>query len=125
MKYEELTGKEAREFLINEKGFNSYDSESSKKLNGCTWSTYRRTTFENAKECLCNDRVPQIGVYYYNMNLPDGSYAESYKIEIVNENDLGWFNLDYYGLSFEQLKNDFDKYEASLIRAWEAAWNEN
>lgn len=83
---------------------------------------YRRTKHSNTKECLCNDKTPQIGINGYSFKLPN-STRYSYKIELVQENDLGWVNLSFYGLSEEQLIANLLKYEAALIRAWEATFD--
>ena len=45
-------------------------------------------------------------------------------MEVVQENDLGWIKFEYYGVDEEYLIKNFDKIERSLIRAWEASWNE-
>ena len=46
------------------------------------------------------------------------------KVEVVQENDLGWIDFKYYGVDEDYLIKNFDKIERSLIRAWEASWCE-
>lgn len=82
---------------------------------------YRRTKHNNTKECLCNDKVPQIGIKGYSFNSPDRT-KYSYEIELIQENNLNWVNFSFYGLSEEQLISDLPRYEAALIRAWEASF---
>ena len=83
---------------------------------------YRRTKHNDTKDCLCNDKTPQIGIKGYSFKLPD-STRYSYEIELIQENDLGWVNLSFYGLNEDQLISSLPKYEAALIRAWEATFN--
>lgn len=73
------------------------------------------------KECRTNDKSPQIGVYYYSVEI-NGNVYESYKVEVVQENDIGWINFEYYNLDGAYLIERFDAIEESLIRAWEASW---
>ena len=112
-----------KEYLVKEQGFNPYNSEGNQLYSGCTWSMFRRTKVETSKECLCNDAPPQIGVYFYSIEL-QGRTHKSYKVEVVQENDLGWINFKYYGIDEEHLIKNFDEIERSLIRAWEASWSE-
>ena len=112
-----------KEYLVKEQGFNPYNSEVSKKLTGCTWSMFRRTKIETDKECLCNDKPPQIVVYFYSVEL-QGRTHESYQVEIVQKHDLGRINFKYYGVDEAHLIENFDKIERSLINAWEASWCE-
>lgn len=110
-----------KDYLVKEQGFNSYNSEVTQRLTDCTWSMFRRTKVETDKECLCNDKPPQIGVYFYSFEL-QGRTHKSYKVEVVQENDLGWINFEYYNIDEDYLIENFDKIERSLIRAWEASW---
>ena len=112
-----------KDYLIKEQGFNNYNSEVTQKLTDCTWSMFRKTKVETSKECLCNDTSPQIGVYFYSIEL-QGRTHKSYQVEVVQENDLGWIDFKYYGIDEEHLIENFDKIERSLIRAWEASWSE-
>ena len=112
-----------KDYLIKEQGFNNYNSEVTQKLTDCTWSMFRKTKVETDKECLCNDTPPQIGVYFYSIEL-QGVIHKSYQVEIVQENDLGWIDFKYYGVDEEHLIKNFDKIERSLIKAWEASWCE-
>ena len=82
---------------------------------------FRRTKVETDKECLCNDKPPQIGVYFYSFEI-QGISHKSYQVEVVQENDLGWIKFEYYGVDEDYLIENFDKIERSLIRAWEASW---
>ena len=112
---------EIKEYLVDQQGFNPYNSEVTRKTTGCTWSMFRRTKVETDKECLCNDKPPQIGVYFYSFET-QGSTHKSYQVEVVQENDLGWIKFEYYGVDEDYLIENFDKIERSLIRAWEASW---
>ena len=112
-----------KDYLVKEQGFNPYNSEATQKLTDCTWSMFRKTKVETDKECLCNDTPPQIGVYFYSIEL-QGVIHKSYQVEIVQENDLGWIDFKYYGVDEEHLIKNFDKIERSLIKAWEASWCE-
>ena len=112
-----------KDYLFKEQGFNPYNSECVQKLTDCTWSMFRRTKIETDKKCLCNDKPPQIGVYFYSFE-PQGRAHKSYQVEVVQENDLGWIKFEYYGMDEDHLIKNFDKIERSLIRAWEASWNE-
>ena len=108
-----------KDYLVKEQGFNPYNSEAL----DCSWSMFRRTRVETSKECLCNDAPPQIGVYFYSVEL-QGRTHKSYRVEVVQENDLGWVKFEYYGVDEEHLIKNFDKIERSLIKAWEASWSE-
>ena len=112
-----------KEYLFKEQGFNPYNQLVTQKTTGCTWSMFRRTKIETDKECLCNDKPPQIGVYFYSFEL-QGKTHKSYQVEVVQENDLGWIKFEYYGVDEDHLIKNFDKIERSLIRAWEASWME-
>ena len=114
---------EIKNYLVEQQGFNPYNSEVTQKLTDCTWSMFRRTKVETDKECLCNDKPPQIGVYFYSIEI-QGISHKSYQVEVVQENDLGWIKFEYYGVDEDHLIKNFDEIERSLIRAWEASWNE-
>ena len=114
---------EIKNYLVEQQGFNPYNSEVNQKLTDCTWSMFRRTNIETDKECLCNDKPPQIGVYFYSSEI-HGISHKSYQVEVVQENDLGWIKFEYYGVDEDHLIKNFDKIERSLIRAWEASWME-
>ena len=114
---------EIKNYLVEQQGFNPYNSGATQKLTDCTWSMFRRTKIETDKECLCNDKPPQIGVYFYSFET-QGRTHKSYQVEVVQENDLGWIKFEYYGVDEDHLIENFDKIERSLIRAWEASWNE-
>ena len=111
-----------KDYLVNKQGFNPYNSDGVQRLTDCTWSMFRRTKIETSKECLANDKPPQIGVYYYSVEI-NNNLHESYQVEVVQENNLGWIKFEYYGLRGEFLIENFDKIEESLIRAWEASWS--
>lgn len=102
-------------------GFNPHNSETVKKLTDCEWSMFKRTKYEDSKKCLCNNKVPQIGVYYYAVTI-GGKVQESYSIELWQENNIGWLKFDYYGLSHADIIESFDDIEESLVNAWEASW---
>ena len=108
------------EFLEKE-GFKP--STSGLSLYDCDLFYYKRTTHNDTKYCICNDRVPQICVKAYSCDV-QGSTHTSYSIEICQENDLGWLNFNYYSLSEDDLINNFDKYESSLIKAWNASFED-
>lgn len=111
-----------KDYLVNKQGFNTYNSGVVQRLTDCTWSMFRRTKIETSKECLTNDKPPQIGVYCYSVEI-NKNLHESYKVEVVQENNLGWVDFKYYGLSEEFIIENFDLIEESLIRAWEASWS--
>lgn len=108
-----------KDYLVKEQGF-TIQKDFNKGLE-CTWSMFRRTKVETDKECLCNDKPPQIGVYFYSIEI-HGMPHKSYEVEVAQENDLGWIILKYYGVDEDHLINKFDEIERSLIRAWEASW---
>lgn len=112
-----------KDYLFKEQGFNPYNSEWVQKLTDCTWSMFRRTKIETDKECLCNDKPPQIGVYLYSSEI-QGISHKSYQVEVVQENDLGWIKFEYYGVDEDHLIKNFDRIELSLIKAWDASWSE-
>lgn len=104
-----------KDYLIKEQGLNPHNSE----VTDCTWSMFRRTKVETDKECLCNDKPPQIGVYFYSIEI-HGIPHKSYEVEVAQENDLGWIILKYYGVDEDHLINKFDEIERSLIRDLES-----
>ena len=112
---------EIKNYLVEQQGFNLQNAESVQKTTDCTWSMFRRTKVETDKGCLCNDKPPQIGVYFYSFET-QGRVHKSYQVEVVQENDLGWIKFEYYGVDEDHLIKNFDKIEHSLIRAWEASW---
>lgn len=111
------------DYLVKEQGFNPHNSEGIQRLTDCTWSMFRRTKVETDKDCLCNDKPPQIGVYFYSSEIQGRTY-KSYQVEVVQENDLGWIKFEYYGVDEDYLIKNFDRIERSLIKAWEASWCE-
>lgn len=115
------TPNKVKDYLIS-LGFNPNNSEVAKKLYDCEWSMYKRTKYEDSKQCLTNDKPPQIGVYYYSFNLGDILH-ESYKVEICQENDISWVKFEYYGLSREDILERYEMIENSLIASWEASWS--
>jgi hypothetical protein len=90
-------------------------------LHDCDFTMYKRTTYSNTRYCPCNDKVPQILVKGYSCTANDETHF-SYEVELCQENDLGWVNFNYYGISLEDLISKFDKYEESLIKAWVASF---
>ena len=108
------------EFLEKE-GFKP--STSGLSLYDCDLFYYKRTTHNDTKYCICNDRVPQICVKAYSCDV-QGSTHTSYSIEICQENDLGWIKFDYYCIKEDQLINNFNQYEDSLIKAWNASFED-
>lgn len=96
-------------------------STSSLSSYDCDVFYYKRTKYKYTKDCVCNDRVPQICVKAYSYDV-QGKTCTSYSVEICQENDLGWIKFDYYGIKEDQLINDFDQYEESLIKSWEASF---
>ena len=116
------TSNKIKEHLIS-LGFNPYNSEVAKKLYDCEWSMYKRTKYEDVKECLTNDKPPQIGVYYYSFKLGDILH-ESYTVELCQENDIGWVKFEYYGLSSKDILDRYEMIEKSLIASWEASWSD-
>ena len=115
---------EIKNYLVEQQGFDPYNSEVTQKLTDCTWSMFRRTKIETEKECLTNEKPPQIGVYFYSIEI-QGISHKYYQVEVVQENDLGWIKFEYYGVDEDHLIKNFDRIERSLIRAWEASWNED
>lgn len=113
---------DVKEYLIKEQNFNPYNSESVQRLHDCTWSMFRRTKIKTDKKCLCNDKPPQIGVYFYSFEVC-GETHKSYQVEVVQENKLGWIKFEYYGIDEYDLIKNFDEIEHSLIKAWEASFN--
>ena len=116
------TSNKVKEHLIS-LGFNLYNSEVSNKLYDCEWSMYKRTKYEDVKECLTNDKPPQIGVYYCRFNLGD-TLHESYTIELCQNNDIGWVKFEYYGLFSKDILDKYEMIEKSLIASWEASWRD-
>ena len=113
-----------KEYLIKDQGFNVCESSTINSTKGCSWSLYRRTNINTDKFCLTNDNKPQIGIYYYEFEV-GGHIHTSYEVEIVQENNISWINFSCYGLSETDMLNNFDRIEQSLIRAWEASWEES
>lgn len=116
------TSNKVKDCLIS-LGFNPYNSEVAKKLYDCEWSMYKRTNYKDSKQCLTNDKPPQIGVYYYSFNLADILH-ESYTVEICQENNIGWVKFEYYGLSNKDILDRYEMIEKSLIESWEASWSD-
>ena len=112
-----------KDYLVKEQGFNPYNLEGIQRLTDCTCGMFRRTKVETDKGCLCNDKPPQIGVYFYSSEI-QGISHKSYQVEVVQENDLGWIKFEYYGVDEDYLIENFNKIEQSLIKAWEASWGE-
>ena len=110
-----------KDYLIS-LGFNPYNSEVAKKLYDCEWSMYKRTNYDGSKQCLTNDKPPQIGVYYRSFNLGN-TLHESYTVELCQENDIGWVKFEYYGLSSKDILDGYEMIEKSLIASWEASWS--
>lgn len=92
------------------------------KLDDAEWVAYKRTEIKT-KYCECNDKPPQIAIVYHNLFL-GGKYRESYKVELIQENDLGWVDLSFYGLNENDILNNISEIEKRLIKAWEATWRE-
>ena len=91
--------------------------------NETTTILYKRTSFDDSKMCICNQKVPQIVIKCHRWDDTSNSKTfESYAIELCQESNLGWCNLEFYGLSGETLLQNYDKYEKALIDAWEACW---
>lgn len=107
--------------FLESNGFTS--SESGLAIYDCDLFYCKRTVYDTARLCECNDKTPQLCVKAYSADVR-GEQHTSYSIEICQENDLGWLNFDYYCLSEDDLINNFDKYETSLIRAWNASFED-
>lgn len=76
---------------------------------------------ESDKLCICNDKPPQIMITHNFGEICDHE-IDSYNVELVQENNLGWLKIQYYGLREDELKNNLDSILASMKAAWEAGW---
>lgn len=114
---------ELKEFLES-KGFKIGENS---PFDTSLWTAYKIYDTKETRECVCNEKAPQINVLFYRhdmskfSNYQGNDIREDVMIKIVNENDLGWQEFTTYGLSIENME-DLDKYVESLIRAWEASW---
>ena len=111
------------EKFLQDKGFSILRDSIQCKLDGAEWCAYKRTEIDT-KYCECNDNLPQIAVVYHN-TLLGGEYRESYKIELVQESNLGWVDLSFYGLNENDILTKLNKLEVSLVKAWEVCWDED
>lgn len=107
--------------FLESNGFTS--SKSGLSIYDCDLFYCKRTVYDTARLCECNDKTPQLCVKAYSADVR-GEQHTSYSIEICQENDLGWLNFNYYSLSEDDLINNFDKYETSLIKAWNASFED-
>ena len=99
-------------------GFNISSNPFAKDLNDCTWYAYRRSKIP-ARECECNEKkFMQIVLKPLKFSM-HGHDVESVEIEIVGQYD-NWYNLNAYGISFEEVIEKLPKIEASLVAAWNA-----
>lgn len=73
------------------------------------------------KLCICNDKPPQIMITHNFGEIYDHK-VDSYDVELVQENNLGWLKIQYYGLREDELKNNIDKILVSMKVAWESSW---
>lgn len=103
-------------------GFNIQRNSVQCKLDEAEWCAYRRVRV-STKECLCNGKAPQLAIIHHSSYL-NGKTHKSYTIELVQESDLGWCNLSFYGLSEQEVICNLIKYELALVKAWESCWLE-
>lgn len=108
--------------MLTKHGFTIHVDSVQCKLDGCDWVAYRKVKLDT-KFCLCNDAPPQLGILHYT-HTRDGEVHHSNQIEIVNESDIGWFELKCYNISNDDII-DVNKYESALVKAWEACWIES
>lgn len=101
-------------------GYNvQYDSIQC-KLDDAEWVAYKRTGIQT-KDCKCNDKPPRIAIVYHNLFL-GGEYRKSYKVEIIQENDLGWVDLSFYGFDEDDILNNITEIEKRFVKALEVTW---
>lgn len=72
-------------------------------------------TFHDLSEYDCenNDKAPQIVISYYSLR-----DFKSFSIELKAEYNHEWVNLEFYGLSENDLKNSLDKKVNLLYTMW-------
>lgn len=116
---------ELKEFLES-KGFRIGEKS---PFDTSLWTAFKIYDTKETRECVCNEKAPQINVLFYRLDMSqfpnyqgDKKFREDVTIKIVNESDLGWQEFTTYGLSIGQME-DLDKYVEALIRAWEASWD--
>ena len=110
------------EQYLDADGFNIQRNSVQCKLDEAEWCAYRRVRV-STKECLCNGKAPQLAIIHHSSYL-NGKTHKSYTIELVQESDLGWCNLSFYGLSEQEVIFNLSKYESALVKAWESCWLE-
>lgn len=107
------------------KGYRETKSRTVNTLFDAQWSVYKRWDGKEVQECVCNESQPQIGIYFQSFKYPTSDEVhENYVIEVTQENQLGWVTLKYYGISEDYIVEELQKYEQSLMNAWESTWDE-
>jgi hypothetical protein len=86
------------------------------------WYAWKRSSMK-ARRCEQNgNENPQIVVHpflFRHSGLPNGQY-ESCAVEIVGEYGGVWYRLSAYSMSPDELVENLDSVENSLVRAWRA-----
>lgn len=107
------------------RGYRETKSKTVNNLFDAQWSVYKRWDGKEVQECVCNENQPQINIYFQSFQYPTSDeFHESYVIEVTQENQLGWVTLKYYGISEDDIIEELQKYEQSLMNAWESTWDE-
>ena len=85
--------------------------------NKIKWYAYRKLV--GASDCVFNDRSPSIVIEPHEFDL-QGKTFRSAEIKVTGESRVGWIEFKVYGIKFEDVLTNADKYEAALRSAWEA-----
>jgi len=87
------------------------------RLDDLEFVAYKKTT--NTKDCICNDKPPQLVVKCNNWR-----EVTSFEVELVGETDIEWCNLKFYSLLEDTLINKLPQIEVCLTKAWEMCWSD-
>ena len=81
------------------------------------WYAFRRLI--GATDCVCNDKAPSLVIRPSEFEF-QGKIMRSADFEVVGEAGVGWINFKVYGVRFEDVLPNAEKYEEALRAAWEA-----
>ena len=75
--------------------------------------------------CSTNEKL-FINITHYSYYLPDGRSSEGFELYLVHERpDERWCDLKIYSISEQDLLDNLEKYEHTLISMWKVFYEES
>jgi hypothetical protein len=89
----------------------------------CEASFYRREETD-APKCLCNDRIPVVGVELYDIPHGNSNYR-SIAFGLTGKAPCGWVQIRVYGFDLDdQVLEQYERSSSALLESWTALFQQ-